>query len=1554
MPLRILSSVQTSGILIAPESTTSNAAIRVPHGVAPSSPTNGDIWTTSTGLHVRISGATINLGSGTVTSVGLSLPAMFTVSNSPVTTSGTLTATLASQTANTFLAAPSGSNGVPSFRTIVSADIPITYTASLRANVNISGGGTITVNATGSVLWSQRFIIISNGNGSNFGTSGFFEITCPTTGTITGVGGAANTTATAAGIPLGNYEAIYYILPIGAASASVPANFRVVSYTSAIDIPHDWVLVCLRNGDNGTFYFTAGYTLPLSGSIITSSYNARRANFADQLTTARNIGGVSFNGSADINLPGVNTAGTQNTTGSAATLTTARTLTIGSTGKTFNGSANVAWTTTEIGAEFQAPAGIPRSNLGQPTVREMALFDAEFDNKTDRFNISNVWVETSTDNITWTDASPTDQNKRRLVGGDQTDSSLVIPYGTPYFRIRLRAVNYVYLNALYMYWSSQGHNSKVQIFKKHDSGSWVAHTNSTVTVDSWPGHLFLPFATEIPWHPAGTLGTHYNEVYVLFIPTWNVAYPSNNIALFRMQWWGGYPAGRRNLYTTTEFGAALFPNTVSATTLTSTVTTGTAPLTITSTTEVANLNAALLNGVASATTNTNNTIVRRDASGNFSAGTITATNYADTIGAYNVNLGSGGSEGRGLVAGYSGGSYSGIGYNVKHTVTGATYIAPNADTSSYLLFNASGFTFYGAASGLAGRTLSYKSLATLNFSGQFSPVGTIIAPAAENTLASIRLPHGTAPTSPTNGDMWTTTAGLYVRINGGTVGPLGSGGGGGGTVTSIATGTGLTGGTITTSGTISIDQGAQIVSTRANSTTTGDGQIYLNGATGNRIEFGTNGVAAPAFTTRSVGTKVLLYPAISASNVDYALGIDSQRFWLSVPGNVSSDVFSFYGGTTEVLRLTGDGRLRTLAGTALLPAISPGLNGSDLDTGIFFPAADTIAFSEGGVEVMRIDSSARVGIGTSSPVYTLDVIGTFRTNNIAYVGEDFTFTSSQRRFLLDASADGVVTYTNNTATVGQSTGFLSGELYLDGSQPFLNHRSINTIITCRNTSTSNVLRGFYASGRTGNSGAASKVTGFTGGVNIEGSGNVTDAIALEVEIFSQTGNKTITNLYGLKLQPLTNSVGTITNTYGVYIDSLTAGTQTNAAFGLYQAGSDKNYFAGNVGIGTTTPVGTLHLYKAAAATRLAIDGDAGQNRLISYRTGALQRFGLYVNNTAESGSNAGSNFAIRAYSDAGTLLSTPFFINRATGNVGIGTLSPTERLDVVGAIRTSSAANTVTASGATMSYEGAVGAYFMSVGANATTRGTFIFNQRESDAGGSNNFLQVDNQCHIFLAQSNGNVGIGVSTASSPSARLQVKGSGATSGTTALRVENSSGTGALEIMDDGQLRVGAGTASLPSISAGLNSSDTNTGIYFPGGDQMALATNGVGRLFVSNTGVGIGTNPAMSFDCQVSGGILIKTSNDSLGINVSQALAYTHIGSDPARQTPLYLRIDAEQVSNDPGLKGTMDYTDIYDNVNGNYILGTPDYWMEIRLGHAIVNGKGGGIVLIPCYLPAP
>ncbi len=99
----------------------------------------------------------------------------------------------------------------------------------------------------------------------------------------------------------------------------------------------------------------------------------------------------------------------------------------------------------------------------------------------------------------------------------------------------------------------------------------------------------------------------------------------------------------------------------------------------------------------------------------------------------------------------------------------------------------------------------------------------------------------------------------------------------------------------------------QLISTLANNTTAGGGQLYLNGATGNRIDFNTNGVAGPSYTTRSAGTKLLLYPALSGVQVDYAMGISPATMWSSVPVNDSSFSFKWYGGDIEVASITGTG-----------------------------------------------------------------------------------------------------------------------------------------------------------------------------------------------------------------------------------------------------------------------------------------------------------------------------------------------------------------------------------------------------------------------------------------------------------------------------------------------------------------------------------------------------------------------------------------------------------------------------------------------------------------------
>lgn len=103
---------------------------------------------------------------------------------------------------------------------------------------------------------------------------------------------------------------------------------------------------------------------------------------------------------------------------------------------------------------------------------------------------------------------------------------------------------------------------------------------------------------------------------------------------------------------------------------------------------------------------------------------------------------------------------------------------------------------------------------------------------------------------------------------------------------------------------------SQIINTTANNTANGGGQIYLNGANGNRIDFNTNGVAAPTFTTRSAGTKIVLYPNVGASSADYAIGIESSTIWQSVP--TTSQQFKWYAGTTNIATLNGLGQLETV------------------------------------------------------------------------------------------------------------------------------------------------------------------------------------------------------------------------------------------------------------------------------------------------------------------------------------------------------------------------------------------------------------------------------------------------------------------------------------------------------------------------------------------------------------------------------------------------------------------------------------------------------------------
>ncbi len=99
----------------------------------------------------------------------------------------------------------------------------------------------------------------------------------------------------------------------------------------------------------GGVVFDGSANINLPGVNTTGNQNTTgNAATATKLQTARTIGGVSFDGTANINLPGVNTTGNQNTTGNAATATklqTARTI----NGIAFDGTRNISLGPADIG-----------------------------------------------------------------------------------------------------------------------------------------------------------------------------------------------------------------------------------------------------------------------------------------------------------------------------------------------------------------------------------------------------------------------------------------------------------------------------------------------------------------------------------------------------------------------------------------------------------------------------------------------------------------------------------------------------------------------------------------------------------------------------------------------------------------------------------------------------------------------------------------------------------------------------------------------------------------------------------------------------------------------------------------------------------------------------------------------------------------------------------------------------------------------------------------------------------------------------------------------------
>jgi hypothetical protein len=139
--------------------------------------------------------------------------------------------------------------------------------------------------------------------------------------------------------------------------------------------------------------------------------------------------------------------------------------------------------------------------------------------------------------------------------------------------------------------------------------------------------------------------------------------------------------------------------------------------------------------------------------------TLTSGSYNTTIGRYAGKVLTGGSNNTllGWQAGVSLSSGS------RNLILGYNVDAPSLSTNDYLAIG------YATTKLLEGSVASGSEYLKSNY--QFQTI------ASTATKAGFRIAHGTAPSAPVNGDIWTTTSGLYARINGATVGPYGVGGG---------------------------------------------------------------------------------------------------------------------------------------------------------------------------------------------------------------------------------------------------------------------------------------------------------------------------------------------------------------------------------------------------------------------------------------------------------------------------------------------------------------------------------------------------------------------------------------------------------------------------------------------------------------------------------------------------------------------------------------------------------------------------------------------------------
>jgi hypothetical protein len=217
-----------------------------------------------------------------------------------------------------------------------------------------------------------------------------------------------------------------------------------------------------------------------------------------------------------------------------------------------------------------------------------------------------------------------------------------------------------------------------------------------------------------------------------------------------------------------------------------------------------------------------------------------------------------------------------------------------------------------------------------------------------------------------------------------------------------------------------------------------DSAIYINSSADGQLDIVADTEIQIAATTIDINGAINASGEIIAASLDISGDIDvdgtTNLDVVDIDGATQIDAtvtvgvddtgydVKFFGATAGKYMLWDEsadtlevsGTVVAGAGTALLPSIT---TTGDLNTGMWFPAADTIAFSEGGVEALRIDSSGNLLVGTTTTLgqITSESDGT-KFQYASHNTDDSGASQLSFRFMRNTADVGSITTTSTSTT----------------------------------------------------------------------------------------------------------------------------------------------------------------------------------------------------------------------------------------------------------------------------------------------------------------------------------------------------------------------------------------------------------------------------------------------------------------------------------------------------------------------------------------------------------